>query len=451
MLLGAREVVMRWIPSAMILGCLVGIAAGDVVRLNDGSTLVGDVKKSSEGWIVTAGDGKTTLVRPEQMKSIQMTPSTAPAAMMARLISLRRALDNVSDISTIIDRYQNFIDHTTDKPTLLAAEQDLAVWKDRQAKGLIKFGNQWVPAADRAKLQQQALGLASQAREYIKQGRFKEADPILQKALAIDPACASATYLRGIMLYRQDHLADARKAFEATLAATPDHVPTLNNLAIVLYQQKQVPAALNQYDRAMIVSPQDQWVLTNVAEALQSLPGDLHRNDIVRKVQKRFDEQIVPLESKLASKGLYRWGATWVTAADLDKLKAAEAANKSKLDALSVDFDAAQADLTRITQSIADNQATLRRIEAESVRYDASGQLVRLAYPPVYYEIVRDNQKLTADRAGDITKMEQIRTQAKAIQQQLPTPRYTGVQRMIGVEGTPIAPMLPTTSPSTQP
>ncbi len=443
----------RFIASALLLGGLASLAPADVIQLTNGTTIEGTVKKSGDGYIVIGAGGKTTNLRLDEVESISISPSTKPAAMMERLASLRRAMDNVSDISVILDRYQKFIDQAPDEASRKAASEDVAIWKQRQEQGLIKFGSRWILPADRAKIQEQALSLASQARELMKQGRLKEADPILNQAIAADPGCASAYYLRGLLLFRQDQLPAARKAFEAAASLVPDHAPTLNNLAIVIYRQNQIPGALNQYDRAMIVSPQDKWVLTNVAEALEAVPPEMKKNDIVRKVQRRFDEQIVPLEAKLAATGWYRWGATWVNAADLEKLKAIEAANKAKLDALSVEFDSVQADIKRIEQSIADNQSTLRRIEAESVRYDANGQPIRVAYPPVYYEIVRDNQKLTAERATDITKLEQLRVQAKAIQAKLPTPRYTGVQQIIGVEGAPTAAIVanPTTQPTTQP
>ncbi len=448
---------MRLLHSVFLVGCLAAVASGDFVHLADGTVLEGDVKRTDDGWLLIGATGKMTTLTMDQVKSIQMTPSTKPAAMMDRLLSLRRAMDNVSDASTAIDRYQKFIDQTTDETTVKAAQADLATWKQRQDQGMVKFGNQWIAPGDKSKIQEQSLALAAQARDFIRQGRLKEADPILQQAIATDPGCASAHYLRGLVLYRQDQFSAARKEFEATLALVPDHVPTLNNLAIVIDKQNQIPGALNQYDRAMIVSPQDRWILTNVAEVLQSLPADIRKNEIARRVQKRFDEQIGQLETKLAAQGLYRWGATWVNAAELDKLKAVEAANKSKLDALSVDFDAAQADITRVTQSILDNSNTLHRIESESVRYDANGQLIRLAYPPVYYEIVRDNQRLNADRTADVTKMEQIRTAAKAIQEQMPTPQYTGVQQIIGIEGTPVvtiataSALAPNTTPATPP
>jgi len=444
---------MRFVHSMLIVGCLATVATADIVQLNDGSTLEGDVKKSDAGWVVTTAAGKVTTVRVDEVKSIQKTPSTKPSAVNDRLSSLRRAMENVSDIQTIIDRYQRFIDQAPDDATKKAAQEELVGWKQKQQQGLVKFGSQWINPGDRAKIQEEALGLADQSREYLKQGRLKEAGPILQKAISIDPGCASAHYLRGLLFYRQDQLAPARKEFEAVAAMVPDHVPTLNNLAIVIGRQNQVPAALNQYDRAMIVSPSDRGILTNVAEVLEALSPELRKNEIVRRVQRRFDEQIAPLETKLASEGLYRWGATWVTAADLEKLKAVEAANKAKLDALSVQFDAAQAELTRIAQSIADNQNTMRRIESESIRYDVNGQPVRVPYPAVYYELVRDNQRMTGDRAALIAKMEQMRVSANTIKQQLPTPRFTGVQQMIGVEGTPVLAIvsLPTTVPTTQP
>ncbi len=443
----------RFATSALLLGCLASLATADVVQLTNGMTIEGDVKKSNDGYVVIGATGKMTNLRADEVQSISISPSTRPAVVMERLASLRRAMENASDINTILDRYQKFIDQAPDEASRKAATEDLAVWKQRQDQGLVKFGNRWIVPADRAKIQEQALALASQGREFMKQGRLKEADPVLNQAIATDPGCASAYYLRGLLLYRQDQLPAARKAFETTIALVPDHVPTLNNLAIVIYRQNQIPGALNQFDRAMISSPQDKWVLTNVAEALEALPPELKKNDIVRRVQRRFDEQIVPLEAKLAATGLYRWGATWVNATDLEKLKAIESANKAKLDALSVDFDAVQADMTRITQSIADNQGALRRIEAESVRYDSNGQAIRVAYPPVYYEIVRDNQKLTAERATDITKLEQLRVQAKAIQAKLPTPRYTGVQQLNGVEGAPTVAIAadPATQPSKQP
>lgn len=427
-------------------------ASADVLHLKDGTSLEGDVKRNNDGWVVISNAGKMTYVTPEQLKSIQMTPATNPSAATERLTSLRRSVDNMTDLKLIIDRYTRFLDTAGDDNIKAIAEEDLAKWKQRQQQGMVKLGTQWIAPSEKARVQEEALGLANQGREYVKQGRLKEADPLLQQAIAVDPGCASAHYLRGLVLLRQDQFPAARKHFEATLQLVPDHVPTLNNLAITISRQNQVVASLNPYDRAMMAAPGDRWVLTNVAEVLESLPDEARRSDIARKVQRRFDEQIVQLEATLANEGLYRWGATWVNADELQRLRAIEQEHKAKLDAMAVDYDALQAGVTRIDQQILDNQATMRRIEAESVRYDFDGRPVRLAYPPVYYELQRDNQRMTNQRAGEIRKMEQLRTAARTLQRQLPTPKFTGTQQVMGIEGTPLVAIEHSANtPATQP
>src|SRR3569623_1702571 len=144
----------RFLPSTLLLGCLASIAAGDVVKLTNGTSLEGDVKKNNDGFVVIGSTGIMTTLRADEVQSIVISPSTRPSAVMERLASLRRAMDNVNDVSTIIDRYQRFIDQSPDDASRKAAQDDLAMWKQRQDQGLIKFGNQWIAAGDKAKIQE---------------------------------------------------------------------------------------------------------------------------------------------------------------------------------------------------------------------------------------------------------------------------------------------------------
>jgi hypothetical protein len=54
----------------------------------------------------------------------------------------------------------------------------------------------------------------------------------------------------------------------------------------------------------------------------------------------------------------------------------------------------------------------------------------------------QDNKQLTADRGVQEGKLNDLRAAAKLAEQELPTPRFTMVQRIIGVEGTPLLPPL---------
>jgi chromosome segregation ATPase len=219
-------------------------------------------------------------------------------------------------------------------------------------------------------------------------------------------------------------------------------------------------AAFHQFDRAMMVAPSDKFIMTNAAEALEAQRDQQRNSDSYRHAARRFDTTIVALDAKLAQDGQYRWGSGWVSAAELEKLKAAEQANKQKLDELAIDFDATQARVTQIDSSIDDNNQDMQRMERDTYRYDSTGRLVRTQLPSSYYRKSDENQRLIAQRAQEITKLERIRTQARAIERQLPVPRFTGQLQLCGPEGTPIVPVVdvpatrpasPTTAPSTQP
>ena len=81
-------------------------------------------------------------------------------------------------------------------------------------------------------------------------------------------------------------------------------------------------------------------------------------------------------------------------------------------------------------------------MESDSLARDSQGNVVHLPLPRRYYDLADENKKLSQDRAELMKKVDEMRAAAKQLQQQIPTPRFTGVQRLIGVEGTPLLPPL---------
>ena len=59
--------------SAMLATTTLSIA--DVIHLKDGSSVEGIVKRSDDGWTVR-NNGKITHVAPDQVDSIELTPTT---------------------------------------------------------------------------------------------------------------------------------------------------------------------------------------------------------------------------------------------------------------------------------------------------------------------------------------------------------------------------------------
>jgi tetratricopeptide (TPR) repeat protein len=433
---------------AAILFAVPTSLLADIIQLKDGTSLTGDLKKTPEGWVVIDEKGKSHSIPSDAIKAIEPTRSNVDARIVAmdRLASLRRSVENLTDTKSVIDRFEKFMEQNKDnKPIVAEAQKDLAVWKERLDRKMIKVGNRWVGPEEKADLQEKSLLVVANARDLLKQNKLKESMVELEKALAVDSSNGPALYLKGLILYRQDKLVDARKAFEAVRGAMPDHGPTLNNLAIIMWRQNQHLAALNVYDQAMQVMPLNKDLLNNVAEALNALSDKDKNSPVAQKVYRRWNEQDTQLQQQLMPLGWYRWGATWVTKDQYDKLQAAEQAVKDQIAKLETEFADAENKIAQIDAKIQQNGEAMRWMERDRYGQDATGRVYSNPLPQLYWEYDRAQRRLEVQRKEALALMESLRAKAHAIKQTLPTPKFTGAQVAIGVEGTPAIP--PTNSP----
>ncbi|HSV16195.1 MAG TPA: tetratricopeptide repeat protein [Tepidisphaeraceae bacterium] len=415
-------------------------SAADVLYLKDGTKIEGDIKHSDNGWLVYR-NGKSTLVFPEQVKSIELSasPDAAPKAAAERLASLRRSVETLNDPRDVIARYQHFIEQVKDPAAVAEAKRDMASWQDRADQNMVKVGSKWILPGERAKLSDEAMGLAEQARQLMKQGRAKEAEPLLVEATADDPQNVSALYLTALLRYQQDQLPAARKALDAVAQLVPNHAPTLNNLGVVQWRQRQYVAALISFDGAMLAAPVNKDILDNVASALQALPAEFRNSNVTQRVARRFQEQDRQLAEQMAQAGWHRVGTGWVTDKDYDELKKQEKETQDKLDALAGEFDKAKQHLADLDTRIADTEEQINRIDATSyVRDPASGTFLRIPYPDVYYRLQKDDARLKQERQTEVAHMDDMRETAKGLKQRQVIGKTVEVQRMIGPEGTPI-------------
>jgi tetratricopeptide (TPR) repeat protein len=412
----------------------------DIIHLNDGGAINGDIKKAADGWYVTTSDGKTTHVSTEVVRSIELAPRGDPKDVaVGRLASLRRSIDALGDLKVIIDRYEKFIEQNKGLPIIEEANKDLAQWKDRQANGMVKVGAKWVLPEEKATMQEKALLVVDQARELLKQNKMRDAEATVTRALEADPTNVSALYLKGLILFRQDQIQPARKAFEAVKEAMPDYGPVLNNLAVIQWRQNQQVAAIGTYLAAMQAMPLNKELLNNVAEALNGLTNDQRKSAIVQKAIKLWNEQDTQLQQQMMQLGWYRWGATWVDKAQYDKLQTAEKEVKDKLEKMEADFADAQAKVDSIDSQIKQNRDAMRYMEGQRVAYDATGKPMGIyPLPPQYWDYDRANRRLDVQEKETLALLDALRAKAQIVKQQLPLPKYKGVQLVIGVEGTPV-------------
>ena len=425
---------------AVIIVLLAGNwLSAEIVNLSDGTQVEGKIHKTGDGWTVTKSDGTVVTVSADKVVSIEASVNTSPGSVANdRLESLRRVADHSVDVQDIINRYQKFIAQSGDVSVASEAQKDLAVWQDRQEKKMVKLGDQWITPGERERRRAAAETEAAPARDMIANYRYKDAGKLLQQAILDDPQSAPALYLQGVLLYKQDQVSQSRRSFESVIKLVPDHAPTLNNLAVIAWRQKSFVIAMNFYDQAMMSAPVAKEVLDNVAEALNVVPSENQAAPVVLQAVKLFAEQDTTLQKVAAAQGMYRWGATWVTAKELEELKADEARVKQQLAALQLQIDAVQQKVTQIGDAINQNQVQMDRLSAQSVIIDRNGNTIQLPLPDQYYALKRDNDALTAQRQPLLQQQNDLRNRSRDVQSQIPVPKFTGVQQIIGVDGMPV-------------
>ncbi len=437
---------------ASILAAASSAGAADIIYLKDGTQLQGAIQSAGDGWMVFR-NGAATHVSADQVKAIELSSSTdqSPQQAAERLGSLRRSLDSITDPAKAIARYQRFLGQITDPAATALARKDLAVWQDRLDQHMVKFDNKWLLPQQRDQLRDHANAMADFSRQLLKQGRAKDADPILAEALEHDPENVSALYLMALVRFGQDHALEARKSLDLLSGLMPGHAPTLNNLAVVEWRQHQFLASIASYDAAMAASPLNKEILDNVVVALQDLPREYRDSKVAQKTARDFADQDERLGRLMAAQGWHRYGALWVTDDELQQIARQQQQAKSQLDQMSGQFDQLKARADQLSQQIRDAESQMHLIESTSyVRDPNSGAYLPVAYPPIYFNLQQDDQRERQELAQLTSQMDSMRQTARSLQDQPATQWTTHIQRMIGPEGTPLdlaqAPVAPPTS-----
>ncbi len=426
---------------------VASVSLGDVVYLKDGTKLEGEiVQKTDAGWVVKTADGKTTKVSADKVKGFEAKRNGSGTGggddSNQRLASLRRSVESQSDINKILDRYQQFIKQNIGTPAGDEAVKDMQTWQDRLDKHMVKVGDKWITKDQQDALKAKGYERAAEVRRLLIAGHTKDATAEIDGALSDDPSNIAALYLRGVAQFRQGQTINARKAFDAVLQLAPTHGPSLNNVAVIMWGAKQYPGSLNFYGQAMNASPGNRQILDNVAEALNELPEAQRDNAVTKKVVLMFNAQDMSLQGRMKKRGLVRWGSTWVDEKDIKELKDQESRIEDKLDQLEDEFKQVQERIGQIDRDISDTERSLHRIEANSYGRDASGRVTKFAYPRTYYDLKHDLDQMQVEREKEYAKTDQLRKKAKQVKQQISVPKYTGIQQIIGVEGTPELPPL---------
>jgi hypothetical protein len=373
---------------------------------------------------------------------------------------LRRSVENLGDPNQAVQRYQSFISQNPGTPAAKAAQEDLAQWQERASKGMTKVADRWVTRQQLAELQTSGNAAAQQILPTL-QANPSEGAQLIDKALATNPASPALLYLKGVVLYRQNQLVPARKAFEPVASAFPQHAPTHNNLAVILYQTHSQMPALLEYDKAMLADPGNRQILDNVAEALHGLPPAAVKNELAKKVAAHFNEQDAVVQGQMASQGLKRLGSQWVSQAEFARLEAAQAAAQRQQEAANT-AATLQAQIQQLDQQIAAAQQNMNLLSQQAnqqMTQQNTGARGRQTQSPQqgYFQVQQQIQQLqqqiqslTQQRQAKQQQLDQRPRPDPQLQQAATTqPAFSGKQSIFDERSLPGAP--PATQPATRP
>lgn len=431
---------------------LASVAAADALILSDGTRVEGKMHKDGDQWIIVDTAGNSTSYTADQIQSFELGGNHDADSATQALASLRHSADVLNNLQQIIDRYNAFLKANPGTPAAEQASADLTTWKERQDQGCVKVGSHWLTPAERQTLISQEATTAAHIGDLVKQEKMQEAQAAVKEALSNDPNDPSAQYLNGLILATLNQNAPARAAFEQVNKIVTGHAASYNNLAVILLRQNQYPAAMNAFIQAMTAAPVTKLIIDNVAEALHKMPQEYQDTPPVVKALAMFTEQDKLLQMDQAAKGRVRWGANWVEAERLPKLQAEEDALKQQKADLQADYDKTVANIKADDSQLQQDQQLVGSMTPQQSVAAGPGVVnttitgvATTPLPQEYYTLQQDISVMSAAREIAIKHLNELKEHFDRLDNTISVPRYTGLEHLIGPEGTPIKNDVPTT------
>ena len=193
--------------------------------------------------------------------------------------------------------------------------------------------------------------------------------------------------------------------------------------------------SLGYYDRAMQAAPGSRDILDNVSEAINSMTADVRKLPLAQKVIHRFAEQDDELQKRMKEKGLFRWGSKWVDEKQKATLDEQEKKVKDELAKLQADYDDNQGRLNACDRRMAELQQMMTTLWNSSMVQTNDGRIVQMGLPQSYYNFSAEYDSLKQTHASLAATLDRLRAQGKQVQQKMPSPKYSGTQKLIDADG----------------
>ena len=456
----------------LALAAVVLCARADQILLKDGRLVSGKLSRSGDQIVIHADDGKVVTVSADQVQRVTLTGAmTAAEKSEVEWTKIQATIARTDDLRTITAALAGFLRSFPEVPLAAKAQAALDQYNQYVTQGLVKFRNQWVAPEARDAVLHQADSQARLALMLYRDGKVKDAQDALTEALKTYNEDPTAVALSGLLAARAGQWVKAKEFFQKLSTIDLANILAWNNMAVISYIQHRDPEGLLQYKKALDANAGNRLLLDNIVEALAAYKGS---TDIpaYKDLTLAFAQAEARMVAIMAQRDMYRWGSTWVTGPQRDRLQAAIQAVQAQM----ADLDARY---QQITVTLAALQQQVRQLQidydAEVADINSLDAIVMQEQAQGYVDLVLVGRRdaLLADLASLYRKLQDARAQRNALQgiigrmkidaehlkAQLAAAQsnvYTGVQRIMEIGDAespppPAAVNLPASVPATAP
>jgi hypothetical protein len=302
----------RCVLSLLAMALLAGaVRAEATVFLKNGQQVTGRLIESGDTVGVVTGDGLKTFRRHEIDRIERDGFSKATPAQVAEYRRAERSADRVSHPAEAVAIWQGYLDGLSqDHPLRDEASKQLTHWREGLKQGKVVWAGALVDPVERVRIKREAQSKLESAVRAYRAGETAKASGLLREAMRGWPDHLGIRFFMALTLQKQRKPVEAARHYRAVIETSPDHVPTLNNLAALDSLRRQFGGSVPMMLRAVKLAGDVVIINDNAHKTLLRIKAAKLRG---------FESRIAELESVgvqfelvMGKQGLMRWGTAWI-------------------------------------------------------------------------------------------------------------------------------------------
>lgn len=355
----------RCVWSLLLAAFLAGTACAETtVFLKNGQTVTGRLIESGDSVGVATDDGLKTFRRDEIERIERDGFSKATASQLSEYRRAERSADRVSHPAEAVAIWQGYLDGLSQgHPLRDEAAKQLARWREGLKQGKVVWAGDLVDPAERTRIKREAQDKLENAVRAYRTGETAKAAGLLREALRRWPDHPGVQFFLGLVLQKQRKPVEAARHYRAVLDVSPDHVPTLNNLAALNSLRRQFAGSVPMMLRAVKLAGDVVVINDNAYKTLLRIKAAKLRG---------FENQIAKLASvgtqfelAMSNQNLVRWGTTWIPQERRREIEAKNREIDTQLAALADEVNTLNGEITLLRARIVELQRARRSAPTE--------------------------------------------------------------------------------------